>query len=713
MTIILPESDNTVSGRPPAQPDSGAFPAGINVRDFGESLVQPIDPVRLAAEFCLVDCSLHDATRTFDAFTHELTTADSDFDSWPQRFTAEAKRVRDLFAHRIPDGPSRDRFDAGFDVFAKAKAVETRGLATHKRIATNRAELDRALSGYSESISQAMNPVSADFALAQGEAAIRNQVAAQVLSEDEGEALSRRYRADIASRRAHQFTDDDPAAAAAELKKATGGLFADLDPAARRALIGHAERLAAARQQDVARAQNSKEQHQDAQSTLRREVFLRDLDERTRNGAASLADIAAAARDGILDPDEADTRMRALESDLAGRARSVRHVADLITRPGVFLKPDDAEDRRAAEIHWKDLVEPLATDLPPGERAIIEDSVVTGTGIVPRPLADELRGGLLSGEPEKRVAAARRVHRWLLRQPPIPIDKNGLRIPELESLRPYLDLPISPRRMTELADRDMDREGESSGAAKSGPDAGGDDRAQPTPLGEAQDRLDEKLADPDTRAALREQLLKDLDAEAERSGLSPAQVLARQQEIREALPADPAKGTQVALAPVIAAGAAGAGGASGIASAIAPALAVIGLGGLLKGDTQGDDNTTENSIVERAEDDDGRGKQGGNRSSEESSSGDTPAGDSSDGLSERKRPGRKAKDSSKNERHGDEGRTARELAKKLEEEKAIEAARKLPRKERIKEMQKIKNRQRIAAGKKRGTEHSRRGKGQR
>lgn len=456
MTIILPGSDDTISTVP--VPDTAAEPVSgrVAVRDFGESLVRPIGPVQQAAELCLVDCSLHDATRAFDDFAMELTATDGDIEAWPDRFTAEAKRIHDEFANRIPDGPSRDRFDAGFDLFAKAKAVETRGLATHKRIATNRAELDRALAGYSESISRAMNPVSAGFALSQGETAIRNQVAAKVLSAEEGEALSRRYREDIALRRARQFTDDDPEAAASELKKDKGGLFADLDPAQRHALAGHAESTVAARKMDAERAGIVEARRAESARSLRRDAFLRDLRDRTENGDAALSDIANAARDGVLEPDEVDARIRTLQIDLDARGQTAARVAGLVTQGEEFLNPDDADDRRAAEIHWNDVVTPLTADMPPDRRAEIEDSVVTGTGIVPKPLADELRAGLLSGDPASQVQSARRIHRWILSQPPIPVDKNGLRIPEFEAIRPYLDLPLSESRIVALAGRDAE-----------------------------------------------------------------------------------------------------------------------------------------------------------------------------------------------------------------------------------------------------------------
>ena len=749
MTVILPadSAENRAAGpagRHPARPARHPVPGapGLGVRDYGESLVRPISAVREAAEQSRVDSSLHDATSALDAFTRSLTTADRDIDKWPDRFTAEAKRLRDRFAADIPDGPSRDRFDAGFDLFAKAKAVETRGLATHKRIATNRAELDRMLSGYGEAISRAMNPVSVAFALKQGEDAIRNQVAAQVLSQDEARDLSRRYRTDIAIRRAEQFTQDDPAEAAKELGKGKDGLFADLDGEQRRRLAGHAKQAAAAHAADAERMAMVEERRVEAEKFLRRDAFLRDLDDRADKGAATLADITNAARDGVLDAEEATERIKSLETTLAARDGEADRVAKLIHLPDTFLDPADENDRRAADIHWRDTVLPLVDNLPGDERIRVEDAVVLNTGIAPKPVADSVLAGLLSGEPAPRVAAARRVHRWLLSKPPIPVDIHGLRIPEFETLRPYIDLPMSDARKVALAERDdlvmrravgespprptplektmrtdpagfvdpdsrAEGEGTSFGEANTVSDTGGDSKPEPSAPAEAQARLESALADPETRAALREQLLKDLEAEAEGSHLSPAEVLERQQKIREALPADPAKGTQVAFAPAIAAGAA----ATISPQALASALAVIGLGALVKGDTNGAGNATQDSISRRVEEDDGGRGRGGSRAGGDNPSDGTSAGDPGEEPPDRDRTGRKARDSSKNERHGDGGRREEELREELEA--AREAARQLPRKERNKALMTVKRRAKAAAKRRRGDEHSRREKGRR
>lgn len=745
MTVILPSEDgfSRAAGRPRHSTQNQIAPS-IGFRDYGESLVQPIQAVREAAEQCRVDCSLQDATRAFDEFTRALTAKEPDFDKWPERFTAEAKRLRDRFAADIPDGPSRDRFDAGFDLFAKAKAVETRGLATHKRIVTNRAELDRALAGYGDTISRAMNPISADFALKQGEEAIRNQVTAKVLSEDEGNALAQRYRTDIATRRAAQFTQDDPAEAAKELGKAKGGLFSDLDREDRRRLAGQARQTAEAQTVDAERMVFVEDRRVLAEKTLRRDAFLRDLDERAEKGEASLADVIAAARDGVLDPDESVARMKLLANRLAERDAQAKRVFTVMAGTDTFLDPRDGDDRRAADIYWQDTVLPMVENLPETERIRFEDAAVLNTGIVPKPAADSVLAGLLSPEPAPRVAAARRVRLWLLAQPPIPVDESGLRNPEFETLRPYLDLPITDARMVELADRDREREEAVSGGIRMpnpvdpaqfdepietvdlgtgeedessssseptpGSDAVGGDIPEPFSPGEAQDWFEEELSDPDTRAALREQLLKDIYVEAERSGLSSAEVLERQQEVRDALPADPAQGTQIAFAPVIAAGAAGAGSASGISSAVASALAVIGLGGLLKGDTHEGGNTTKDSISRRTEDgDDDGGDRGRGRSDDDGLQGGTNAGDPREDPPEKSPRGRKARDSSKNERHGDGGRARESAKEQLEDlDRRIENA---PNKKTRKRLRATRKRVKQSADKKRqGYEHTTRRK---
>ncbi len=556
MTIILPGDGDFGSAALSGPAPHGArnpgrhapqIPAGIGAQDYGESLVRPIPAVREAAAQCVVDCSLHDATRAFDAFTQKLTSQERDVEKWPERFAAEAKHLRDRFAADIPDGPSRDRFDAGFDLFAKAKAVETRGLATYRRIATNRAELDRVLAGYGETISAAMNPVSADFAMKQGEEAIRNQVAAKVLSEDEGRDLSRRYRADIAARRARQFTLDDPLEAANELGKAKGGLFADLDAAERSRLAGHARQAAAAREADTARLAAAAEMREAAARSVRRDAFLLDFDDRAGKGEATLGEISAAARDGVLDADEAAARMTSLRNVFAKRELKAKRVFAVMEQPDRFLDPDDGDDRDAADVHWRDTVLPLVEELPEPERTRFEDAVILNTGIAPKPAVDGVLAGLLSDDPVSRVGAARRVHRWLLSQPPIPVDIHGLRIPEFETLRPYIDLPLSDVRKIELADRDREREGANgiSNGFRSPPPSGTADHSEPFKLvdlvsgevvgervpaqtgpdtdavpeasspEEAQERLEHELAGPETRAALREQLLKDLQAEAE------------------------------------------------------------------------------------------------------------------------------------------------------------------------------------------------------
>ena len=59
MTVILSADRGSAPGGAP----DDRVPDGIGVRDFGATLVRPIDAVRQAADACLVDCSLHDATR--------------------------------------------------------------------------------------------------------------------------------------------------------------------------------------------------------------------------------------------------------------------------------------------------------------------------------------------------------------------------------------------------------------------------------------------------------------------------------------------------------------------------------------------------------------------------------------------------------------------------------------------------------------------------
>lgn len=127
---------------------------------------------------------------------------------------------------------------------------------------------------------------------------------------------------------------------------------------------------------------------------------------------------------------------------------------------------------------------PAVRNLPEDERLRFEDAVILNTGIAPKPAADGVLAGLLSDDPASRVGAARRVHRWLLTQPPIPVDRNGLRIPEFETLRPYIDLPLSDARKIELADRDMEREGTNgiTSGFRSPPPLGIADRSEPLKL---------------------------------------------------------------------------------------------------------------------------------------------------------------------------------------------------------------------------------------
>ena len=672
MTVILPEDESFSPGPVRRAEDrTHGTRSDTGVRDYGETLVQPIPAVRAAAAQCRVDCALEDATRALDDFTHTLASEDIGIDKWPVRFTDEARRLRARFAADIPDGPARDRFDAGFDLFAKAKAVETRGLATHRRIAANRAELERILAGYGETIARAMNPVSVEFALKQGEEAIRNQVDARVLSEDEGHELSRRYRADIALRRAQQFMADDPDAAAGELEKTKGGLFADLGRGERKRLAAEARLAAAAQKSETARLAADAARRNSAEKALRRDTFLQYLDEQAERGDATLADIAAAARNGVLEADEAATRMQMLEKTFAERDLQTARVADVMTRPDTILDPDNGEDRRAADVYWQEMVSPLVRNRPAAERLRLEDAVVRNTGIAPKPLVDGVLAGLLSGDPASRVAAARRVQGWLRADPPIPVDLLGLRIPEFEALQPYLDLPIPDVRKIELAERG--------------------ELVMRRAVGE--------------RAALREQLLKDLEAEAERSNLSTAEVLERRHKIREALPVDPAKGTQVAIAPAIAAGAA----AAISPQALVSALAVIGLGGLVKSDTNDAGNTTPDGVSKRVEEDgDGGRGRGGDRTGRDTPSDGTSAGDPGDEPPDREGTGRKARDSSKNERHGDDGRALERAQKQAEElEKKLLTA---PKKERKRIQKKLQRKRQSGEKKRRGIEHGRRGK---
>lgn len=180
--------------------------------------------------------------------------------------------------------------------------------------------------------------------------------------------------------------------------------------------------------------------------------------------------------------------------------------------------------------------------------------------------------------------------------------------------------------------------------------------------------------------------------------MRPDTFLGREQEIRDAVPADPAKGVQIAVAPVLAVG-----GMFVAPQTTAGALTAIGLGGLLfglRGDTPVE-NTTEGSISRRTEEGDDSdaspGEQGG-------SDDDSAPDGSSDGDANR-RQGRRVRDSSKNERHGDGGRALGKADKMLQEYDRRTKA--LPRKSRNKLRIKKKRVEQNARKKRRGTEHSR------
>ncbi|MEQ8193820.1 MAG: portal protein [Rhodospirillales bacterium] len=69
-------------------------------------------------------------------------------------------------------------------------------------------------------------------------------------------------------------------------------------------------------------------------------------------------------------------------------------------------------------------------ELPPEERAAVEDDLAVRLGAVPVPVANGLRSGILSGKPEEEVAAAQRIAK-LARQNPALIEA----IPEAERSR--------------------------------------------------------------------------------------------------------------------------------------------------------------------------------------------------------------------------------------------------------------------------------------
>ncbi|CAN0559538.1 unnamed protein product, partial [Laminaria digitata] len=133
-----------------------------------------------------------------------------------------------------------------------------------------------------------------------------------------------------------------------------------------------AERIAAAEEHRAATAES-----------LRRDAFLRDLDDRAEKGEATLTDIATAARGGVLDADDAAARMASLAKTLAERDGQAARAATAIDSTDTFLDPENADDRRAADVHWQDTVLPLVEDLPEPERIRFEDAVILNTGVAP------------------------------------------------------------------------------------------------------------------------------------------------------------------------------------------------------------------------------------------------------------------------------------------------------------------------------------------
>lgn len=358
MTVRLPGIDPD-GDRLPAGAAFGAPPesrtdisaAAFDFGDFGESLIAPLPEIRRAGDVALYDDTLATATRAVGRLATDLISGGDDVARWPNRFAGGTRRLRDTYAQRLPDGPERDRFDASFDLFAKATAVETRGIATRRRIADNRDLLMRALDGYADLSARALSPATVAFADAQGEAAIRRQQDAQVLTEEEADTLAAGWRLDLAARRARQFVRDDPAAARDALEDTNDPQTALLDDERRAALRAEADRRDRT-SRDTAALERDRVSIQERLGGLRaRRAFEQTFFAALADGTAAPDLIDNALFGRVIDTETADRLRDRLQADHDARMNSMRTAEAVDARlvQGGTLDPADPGDMASAE----------------------------------------------------------------------------------------------------------------------------------------------------------------------------------------------------------------------------------------------------------------------------------------------------------------------------------------------------------------------------
>ncbi|MEQ8196388.1 MAG: hypothetical protein RIB59_18055, partial [Rhodospirillales bacterium] len=227
-----------------------------------------------------------------------------------------------------------------------------------------------------------------------------------------------------------------------------GPMFAGLDAKRRSELAA----LAGLAEQDAQTRAALGAAQAEAQARAGRQAQAARLRTGIASGTAARLDIENAFTDGAIGEEARGDLTRSLEARDARAREKLGNAAMIADRLAAADGADfegDGFDPEAIEDYYETLT-PTLVELPPEERAAVEDALIVRLGGIPVPIVNTLRAGILSGEPTQEVAASQRIAKFARLSPAlieaIPEDE----ITRAQAVAEYASLGLPAARAVEL-----------------------------------------------------------------------------------------------------------------------------------------------------------------------------------------------------------------------------------------------------------------------
>lgn len=207
---------------------------------------------------------------------------DPDFRGAPERFTTEAKEIRERHMRGL-DGQMQGRFGREFDQLALPKQTTVRRRAFKREVDVAVAGLDTITSEYARQAAVARSQPEREQLVDQGRLAIAGMVEAGFISAQDGVARDQGFLSSIDEAQLRNMMTDDPEAA--ELALLDVASFRNLAPEARARLNDTVARRADSARAERARQAEAAERkadkaREDRADVLLKEAYARDADDR-------------------------------------------------------------------------------------------------------------------------------------------------------------------------------------------------------------------------------------------------------------------------------------------------------------------------------------------------------------------------------------------------------------------------------------------------